>query len=207
MVLCLFVGFFLGVYFGSRSRLNLSPSVDRTWTKILEKGQSVTESNIKEDEPTTEDWIRNWRNVDDWWRKYGEKPTELEPFQFILGKVVFVTKGIYGGDLWHKCILKGKVRNVTNKPYKNIYVVWVMYDKYGKLFPVIPDKDSDKIPSMFVDKIDYLDSKSEADFNITIDMDRMLQVDRDIGARRQIVEAVTSGREEAGIFVMKESSK
>ena len=82
-----------------------------------------------------------------------------------------------------------------------------MYDKYGKLFPVIPDKDSDKIPSMFVDKIDYLDSKSEADFNITIDMDRMLQVDRDIGARRQIVEAVTSGREEAGIFVMKESSK
>lgn len=60
MVLCLFVGFFLGVYFVSRSRLNSSPSVDRTSTKIPEKDQSVTESNIKEDEPTTEDWFRKY---------------------------------------------------------------------------------------------------------------------------------------------------
>jgi hypothetical protein len=201
------VGFFLGVYFVSRSRLNSSPSVDRTSTKIPEKDQSVTESNIKEDEPTTEDWIRNWRNVDDWWRKYGEKPSELEPFQSILGKVVFVTKGIYGGDLWNVCILKGKVRNVTNKPYKNIYVVWVMYGKDGKLFPVIPDRDSDKIPSMFVDKIDYLDSKSEAEFNITIDMHKMGLADWRIRTVEKVIEAVKSGREEACIFIRKESSK
>lgn len=194
MPLCLFVGFFLGVYFGSPLRPYLSSFT----------GGMLKNSQIEKDESVIEPKIR---------------VPELEPFQSILGKVVFVTKGIYGGDLRHNCILRGKVRNVTNKPYKDVYVLWVMYRPDGKPFPVNTDKYSDDasiMPSIFLDRIDYLDSKSEADFQIHIDTEKLgilhatsmgKRVGPDIDSAKEVMEAVKSGREEAGIFIRKESSK
>ncbi len=68
--------------------------------------------------------------------------------------------------------------------------------------------------SLFSDKIDYLDSKAEADFQISIDTERLgglyatdsmgKQVGPDIDSAKEVIEAVKSGREEAGIFIMKE---
>lgn len=130
---------------------------------------------------------------------------ELEPFQSILGKVVFVNKGIYGGDLQYTCSLKGKIRNVTGKPYKDVLILWMLYDENKKLFPVyMGGGDKQRVlPSIFPSKIDYLDSKSEAEF--TIDLDLYSGIGHPSADR--IRKAVQSGREEAGIFLMKESRR
>src|SRR5262245_25341275 len=61
---------------------------------------------------------------------------ELDRFQPILGKVVFVTKEIAGGDFRDRCTLQGKVKNVTETPIKDVYIIWALYDENGKLFPV-----------------------------------------------------------------------
>ena len=180
MLLCLFVGFFLGVYFGSPLKPYLTPFKD----EMLRKSQ------VEKDEPLSEPKITF---------------PELEPFQSILGKVVFVTKGVYGGNLKYSCSLKGKIRNVTGKPYKDVFVLWMLYDENKKLFPVyMGGGDSQRVlPSIFLCKIDYLDSKSEAEFAIDLDLySGMGKVSADL-----IRKAVQNGCEEAGIFIRKKSQK
>ena len=175
MVLCLFLGFILGSHFGSPLGLYLD-SLRGTVTRSLERDGSVIEPKIK--------------------------VPELEPFQSILGKVVFVNKNIYGGDLQYGCSLKGKVRNITGKPYKDIYVLWMMYDSVGNLYPLYMGLSYR--PSIFSCKIDYLDSKAESDF--TIDLDFNYSGMGTVSAQT-IRQAIRESREEAGIFTMKEPRK
>lgn len=125
------------------------------------------------------------------------KFAELMPYQSILGKIVFVTKGIYGGDLNYNCILKGKVRNITNRPYKDIFIIWSIWDANNKPIRLYSNRVD---YSILVDKIDYLDVKSEADFQIYLD----LYSDIDMDAAVQIKEAIKNGREETCIYILNE---
>ncbi|MDP8234698.1 MAG: hypothetical protein P9M06_07910 [Candidatus Saelkia tenebricola] len=49
----------------------------------------------------------------------------------ILGKVVFVKKGIYGSENMY---LRGTVKNITDKPYKNVIVAWTFWNANNELF-------------------------------------------------------------------------
>lgn len=125
----------------------------------------------------------------------------LDPFQSVMGKVVFVTKDVYGGDLKYNCILRGKVRNVTGKPLKEVYIIWWFWDENDYLIEINPTNMYNPPPSFWVDKIDYLDSKAEANFEINLSLyEGMTPIDG-----RLIREAVLAGRHEACIFVLRES--
>lgn len=127
---------------------------------------------------------------------------ELQPFQSVLGDVVFVTKSIYGGDLEYSCILKGRVRNITDRPYKEVYIIWTLWDEHNNLFTVHLMSSGEvkaTTPSMFIDKIDYLDSKSEADFQISLD----LYTGMDEREARKVKEAVQNDRQEACIYIQR----
>lgn len=120
----------------------------------------------------------------------------LEPFQSVLGKIVFIKKDIYGGDLEYNCILRGRVRNVTNEPIKNIYIIWYFWDEYDHPIEISPTSYYNPPPLFWSDKIDYLDSKAEVDFEITLHLRKMAP--RDGKAIRQ---AVLNTRNEACVFV------
>jgi len=126
---------------------------------------------------------------------------ELRPFRSIQGDVVFVKKDIYGGDLEYSCSLRGRVRNISNRPYKNVFVTWAIFDEGGNLFLVwaITGKKKTLMPSLFSDQIDFLDSKSEVEFNIGLDLYSGI----DSGSAKKIRAAVLAGREQAGIYVLR----
>jgi len=120
----------------------------------------------------------------------------LEPFQSVLGKVVFVKTDIYGGDLEYNCILKGRVRNVTNEPIKNIYVIWYFWDEYERSIQISPTSYYNPAPLFWWDRIDYLDSKAEVDFEIKLHLRQMAPSDG-----KAIRQAVLNAQNEACIFL------
>ena len=65
------------------------------------------------------------------------KLPELEKvFKSISEKVVFVTKDIYGGELKHNAILRGKVKNISWFAQRDVMIIWAIYAEDGKLFPI-----------------------------------------------------------------------
>jgi hypothetical protein len=115
-------------------------------------------------------------------------------FKSVSGNVVFVTKDIYGGDLSHGAILKGKIRNVSKQPIKDVVVLWMMYGTDQSPFETYIGQYR---PSVFTTQIEYLDSKAEADFNVTLDFDRFASS----GFAERIRDAIIDGRHEAGLYV------
>ena len=122
----------------------------------------------------------------------------LKNLRYLRGKVVFVKKGVYGGNFEYSAHLRGKVKNITTTPYKNIYIIWAVYDENKKLYDIYYQKDF--IKSLFFDKIDYLDGKSETDFEVVIDLYS--------GAGHKSAEkmrnALNSDRQKAGIYIKKQ---
>ncbi|WP_155874928.1 hypothetical protein [Desulfuromonas sp. AOP6] len=96
---------------------------------------------------------------------------EWKDYQQVNDKVVIVKSDIYGGDLTYSATLKGKVRNITQDPMKNIVVAWLLFDENNKLFPnrrYYSDYFYDN--EVFSYKIDYLDSKTTEDFQVGFDL-------------------------------------
>ena len=120
------------------------------------------------------------------------------------GDVVFVTKGIYGGGGpgW-VVTLRGRIRNISSKPYKNVLVLWSFVDEKGVLFDVYykGNREGEWQKSVFLDVIEYLDAKSESDFNISVN----LYSGVDAKAAKKIQGAFYKGRQEAGLFVRAET--
>ena len=114
--------------------------------------------------------------------------------------VVFVTKGIYGGLV---VTLRGRIRNISSKPYKNVLVLWSFVDQKGVLFDVYykGNRGGEWQKSVFLDVIEYLDAKSESDFNISVN----LYSGVDAKASKKIRSAFYEGRQEAGLFVRAET--
>jgi hypothetical protein len=99
-------------------------------------------------------------------------PKEWSNFTSVERKAVIVKSDISGGNLERVAILKGKVRNITNTAIREIYVAWLIYDEKGDLIPTGKPlhQGYSYNPSLFVDKIDYLDAKVTEDFEITLDL-------------------------------------
>jgi hypothetical protein len=122
---------------------------------------------------------------------------ELDKFQSIMGKVVFVQKRIYGGDLEYNAILRGKVKNISWGAYRDVYIIWAIYSKDEQLFPVSVHRRYQ--PSVFFYKIEYLGKGAEAEFVINLDLYRGLGEK----SADNVKESIMAGREEAGIFILK----
>ena len=117
-------------------------------------------------------------------------------------EVVFVKKGFYGGDMEYNAIFKGRIRNVSKKPEKNIYIVWALLDttRTDLMEPIgmINRGENyryEKIP-VFKDTIDYLAPGAEADFCINIH----LLEDMGSTAYDRVRSAIRDGRSHIGIY-------
>jgi hypothetical protein len=121
---------------------------------------------------------------------------ESRGFKSVLGDAVFVTKDVYGGDLSRSAILKGKVRNVSDRAIKNVIVLWVIFgpDKA----PLAVSQGKQQVPSLFSAQIEYLDAKAEADFSVAIDLYSGWISSEDAPRVRG---AIINGEHEAGLFV------
>jgi len=120
--------------------------------------------------------------------------SELKNLKYIEGDIVFVKKNIYGGDLGRNAILRGKIRNITSKGIRNVYVIWFIYDQSMNLYNIYYNKTPS--PSIFIDKTEYLDGKAEADFSIDID----LYGGADADSAKKIRESIKNGMQKAVIF-------
>jgi len=119
---------------------------------------------------------------------------EANGYRYVGDDVVFVTQGVYGGDLSERAILKGKVRNVSTTPHKNVFVLWMFVGADQKPFKV--GAKSGAQTSVFSDHIDYLDSKAEADFKISIDLNDNVYSD----PAKLIRKAINNNNKYVGIF-------
>jgi len=115
-------------------------------------------------------------------------------YKYVGDDVVFVTQGVYGGDLSERAILKGKVRNVSTTPHKNVFVLWMFVGSDRNPFKV--GAKSGYQTSVFTDHIDYLDSKAEADFKISIDLNDNVYSD----PAKAIRKAINNNNKYVGIF-------
>ncbi|MDO8095082.1 MAG: hypothetical protein Q6360_16505, partial [Candidatus Brocadiales bacterium] len=117
----------------------------------------------------------------------------------ITSDVVFVTKGVYGGNLEYSAIMKGRIRNISGRPYPGVLVVWFIYGSDEDAFPVSwgASAGGGAQFSAFLDKIEYLDSKAEADFQIALD----LYSGMGSKSAKKVKEAIEAGRHEVGLYV------
>ncbi len=125
------------------------------------------------------------------------KFNELKNMKYVGDSVVIVKKDIYGGDMKTSAILKGKIRNITTKAIQNIYVVWAIYDSDKNLYTI--NKYNTPMPSLFMDKIEYLDGKAEADFSIPLDFYAGMGIPDAQDIRRSIVKDLYA----TGAFIKK----
>lgn len=121
-------------------------------------------------------------------------------------EVVFVKKGFYGGDMEYNAIFKGRIRNVSRKPQKNIYIVWALLDTTRRdlMEPIgmINRGENyryEKIP-VFKDTIDYLAPGAEADFCINTHLMDMGSADYD-----RVKSAIRDGRSHIAIYKEREN--
>jgi hypothetical protein len=113
----------------------------------------------------------------------------------VLGEVVFVTRSLYGGDLRYGVSLRGKLRNVSSRPIRDVVVLWIIYGDGEAPFEIWVW--GTKQLSVFTDRVDYLDTKAEADFNIAIDLSNGIDTD----SARKVRDAILADRQEAGLYV------
>lgn len=126
---------------------------------------------------------------------------ELDDMNYVGKDVVFVKKDIYGGDLAHNAILRGTIRNIGSRGIANIYIVWAIYDEKHLLYDI--RYSSQNMKSLFVDKVNYLDAKSEVSFNIDIDLYRRASSE----SARMMRNSLIRGQEISGIFVKNSHNK
>jgi hypothetical protein len=114
----------------------------------------------------------------------------------VLGEVVFVTRSLYGGDLRYGVSLRGKLRNVSSRPIRDVVVLWIIYGDGEAPFEIWVWGTQQQL-SVFTARIDYLDTKAEADFNIEIELSKGIDTD----SARKIRDAIAADRQEAGLYV------
>ncbi len=187
-------------------RRNVGQAKDETWDRRIRRrnvGQAKDETwdrRIMFSQVSDETWDRRimFSQVRG---KHEITPPEiafdfLEFYRPMLGKVVFVKKKIYGGDMEYNCILRGKVKNLSNLPFKNVCILWYFWDSADNLIEISPTSYYNPPPQYWLDQLNYLDSRSEVDFEINLDIQQMSPVDGNA-----IKQAVISGRNEAYIAI------
>lgn len=122
----------------------------------------------------------------------------MDKFQSVLGKIVFVKKDLYGGDLEYNCTLKGRLKNITNEPIKDIFIIWNIWNENDELIEISPTSYYNPPPVFWADNIEYLDSKSEIDFSISMSFGKMTPSDGD-----SIRESIFNDRYEVCLFILK----
>lgn len=123
--------------------------------------------------------------------------SEMKYFESQVGKVVVVTKRIYGGD--RSLTIRGKVRNISQKPISDIFVIWHPYKNNELIRNGSTYEKTEYDPMFFGDKIYYLAANAEADFEIT------LNLYSGIGSTTadSIRDAVANGREYIAVYLLK----
>ncbi len=122
---------------------------------------------------------------------------ELNEYDSVLGDVVFVKKGFFGWNFYNNAVVggdiyfKGKVRNISDMPHKNVYIILTIW--------------SDENNLLFSQgyKIDYLDSKAEEEFVIPIE----IYSGMDAGLGIKIFKEMKKEHFEPGIYVRSNSKK
>lgn len=124
---------------------------------------------------------------------------EWKDYQQVKNEVVIVKSSIYGGDLRYSATIKGKVRNITQNPMKNIVIAWLLFDEKNELLPnryYYTNSYENEVSSY---KIDYLDSKTTEDFQVGFDLSSGI----DSETAQKIRDAIFAGRYKVLVFQKK----